>query len=173
MPVISTLTITGQLNALGLAFWLVFFLFGRVTSTLLICKGALIQECTGSAFPSHAKLAFTPSQGQALWVFSQSLCSQRLTTEQPRKSPGSQWQRGTWDQPSSSSSGDFPEPGRTGRTGCSHPAGTSLHPAPGSPLPTQHFSAPMCSVLLPQGWCGVPTFWAGLEHPSALRDEPA
>lgn len=48
MPVISTLTITGQLNALGLAFWLVFFLFGRVTSTLVICKGALIQECTGS-----------------------------------------------------------------------------------------------------------------------------
>lgn len=88
MPVISTLTITGQLNALGLAFWLVFFLFGRVTSTLLICKGALIQECTGSAFPSHAKLAFTPSQGQALWVFSQSLCSQRLTTEQPRRALG-------------------------------------------------------------------------------------
>lgn len=81
-------------QCIGVGFFL-FFFFGRVTSTLFICKGALNLECT--AFPSHAKLAFPPSQGQALWVFSQSLCSQRLKTEQPRKSSGKWWQRGIRD----------------------------------------------------------------------------
>lgn len=55
---------------------------------------------------------------------------------------------------------DFPEAGRTGRTGCSHPAGTSLQPAPGSPLPTQHSSIPKLSSLLRLA-LGSPDFGQG------------
>lgn len=187
VPMISTLTITGAGQCIGFLGF-----FGRVTSTLLICK-AFNKAARWLCLPFPCKASFYSQPRPSFSGCFPRVCAPknlRLShQDQPKKSPGNRWQSGTRDQPL-----PRPRPQLGGLPSTRHctrqnwqdrpllphghlPAPQHAQPAPRSPLPTRrgrrgpqprprprarYFSALKHAPLPPKGCFGVPTFQGGL-----------